>query len=420
MTKQISRLGAKCTYSNVEREIHQIGDRRIYDLQARAGESPFFAYDLAAIERRVIELRQALPSCVKILYSPKVNPFQPLIHELARLVDGFDVASGGELEAALNTSVDPATCLLTGPGKTPAEIDTALSAGVIINVESSQQLKDVIDRNAKFRHRPKVSFRINPTAFSVAQRASRYLRTPFGFDPEQLPQVLTYAKAKGAEIVGFHGFFGSQQYDHNELAKTQARLFDLVEKLARESGIDSYFVNLGGGFPISFFEEEDSFSLEEMGRAMEKWMRLKSLPDGKVNIVLEFGRYLVAEAGYYVARVIDRKKIEDETFIVLDGGLNHNYLATGVFGREKSPNARVALCGDALEHRRITRVSIVGPLCTSFDRMATLVELREPEVGDYIIVRNAGAYGPTFSPINFLSRRPPVEMLVRSTYGSGI
>lgn len=391
-----------------------IAGHRIEDLAARADGGAFYAYDLERVRQRIKELRQHLPDTVSLYYSPKVNPFPPLLHELSALVDGFDVASGRELKAVLNTQVAPAACLFTGPGKNVEDIRSAVAAGVIVNLESSEQLSQTITVAEQMGKKPRVAFRINPVGLVSGLGLGRYDHSPFGFEPAQLPRALQVARESDARIEGFHGFFGSQFYDVAELVRIQTALFSLSVELAAGIGLERYFVNLGGGFPVGFYEADPTFDLLSMGQAMREWTGRLLPADGRVSLILELGRYLVAEAGYYVARVVDCKKVGDEEFIVLQGGLNHNMLAAGVFGRAAASNARVSLSGAGLEQRRTKTVSVVGPLCTSVDRFATHVVLPEPRIGDYVVIANSGAYGASFSPLNFLGHERVQEMIVRS------
>lgn len=394
--------------------LDQIAGHSIMGLAARAGGGPFYAYDVRQIKKRIEELRELMPEGVQLFYSPKVNPSQPLLHEMAEMVDGFDLASAKELRSALNTRVAADRCLLTGPAKGDADIDIALAAGSIINLESSAQLACALARGSKTGRTPRLSFRINPYEFVSHIGLGRYDKSPFGFDPSELPNALDDACANGAKIEGFHGFFGSQFYDIGEIGRIQKALFALSEKLANHIGLDRYFINLGGGFPVPFYEGEPEFDLAGMASQMNDWLRNRLPQDGRVTVILELGRYLVSEAGFYVAKVVDCKSIADERFVVLDGGLNHNSLAAGVFGRSDAPNAKVAICGENVGERPLQTVSIVGPLCTAVDRFASRISLPQPKIGDYIVVRNAGAYGPSFSPAGFLSHASAEELLVHS------
>lgn len=397
------------------RTCSDIAGHSIEMLAARAKGEAFYAYDVSKIQTRIRELREYLPNGVSLYFSPKVNPFEPLLHAISGLVDGFDMASGSELSAVLNTQISPENCLLTGPGKIFTEMRAAVAAGVIVNVESREQLLQTLTIARGLNIQPRLAFRINPRFLVSSMGLGRYAQSPFGIEPEELPSLLKTALKEGASIEGFHGFFGSQFHDVRELAQIQKQLFLYSQELANGVCLPRFFVNLGGGFPVGFFEGDPNFDLPEMGKEMQVWIDEHLPSDGRVSLIIELGRYLVAEAGYYVSQIIDVKTIGDEKFAILQGGLNHNMLATGVFGQGKSSNSRVFLSGQNLESRPICSTSIVGPLCTSVDRFATDVLLPDPQIGDHIVIEHCGAYGPSFSPTGFLGHSPAQEILVRPT-----
>ena len=135
------------------------------------------------------------------------------------------------------------------------------------------------------------------------------------------------------------------------------------------------------------------------------------IDETKAHVVIELGRYIVGESGVYVCRVIDRKVSRGETFLITDGGLHHHLAASGNFGQVIRRNYPLAV-GNRMKGKPLETVNVVGPLCTPLDLLGAKMELPRAKVGDLIVVFQSGAYGPTASPINFLSHPGPKEVLV--------
>jgi diaminopimelate decarboxylase len=228
---------------------------------------------------------------------------------------------------------------------------------------------------------------------------------PFGVDAARVRALARDLVAAGADWRGFHIFAGSQALDAGAIIDSQAHTLDLAARLADEIGRVPPLVNLGGGFGIPYFPGDVPLDVESVGAALAGELgRLET------QYAIELGRWLVGEAGIYLARVIDRKESHGETFLVVDGGLHHHLAATGNFGtvvRRNYPIAVAHRMGDAREEV----VSVVGPLCTPLDRLADRVALPRAEVGDLIAIFASGAYGATASPQAFLGHPPVTELL---------
>jgi diaminopimelate decarboxylase len=377
-----------------------IGGRSVEELLT---SSPLFVYDAAVVRSRVARFRSAFPG-IDLHYAVKANPFAPLLAAMASLVDGFDVASAGELErvATLGKAVS-----FAGPGKTDAELDVAIGAGVTINLESENEADRALAIADRRGATPRLAVRVNPefelrgSGMRMGGRAS-----PFGVDAERAPALVKRILAAGAEWRGFHIFAGSQALDPAGIIDSQAHTLDLAVRLADAAGATPPLVNLGGGFGIPYFPGEQVLDIEAIGAALTP--RLCVLPD--TRFAIELGRWLVGEAGIYLTRIVDRKESRGETFLICDGGLNHQLAATGNLGTVVRRNYPVAVATAVADAARET-VSVVGPLCTPLDRMADQVELPIAGPGDVIAIFMAGAYGLTASPWEFLGHPRPAEIL---------
>lgn len=387
-----------------------VGGQKATDLAAEG--TPLFVYSAALIRDRVASLRTALPKKVALHYAVKANPYIPILELFASLVDGFDIASGGELEILRAAGIDPSLVSFAGPGKRDAELEAAIVAGVTLNLESEAEAERALRIAEKIGKTPRLAIRVNPK-FDLKGSGMKMGggAKPFGLDAERVPALARKIIASGAEWRGFHIFAGSQALDAEAIADTQGQTLDLAARLARESGAPLPHCNLGGGFGIPYFPGDVPLDTTRIGEALED--RLAALPDelAETQFCIELGRHLVGEAGVYLCRVIDRKISHGEVFLVTDGGLHHQLAASGNFGtvvRRNYPVAVATRFGAEVEEE----ASVVGCLCTPLDILANKGGFPRAEVGDLIAVFCAGAYGASASPANFLGQGPAREILV--------
>jgi diaminopimelate decarboxylase len=390
-----------------------IGGIPVGQLAARAGNTPFFAYERAAISRRIEELRRAFPDGLQLSYAVKANPMPAVVQHLSGHVDGFDVASAGEMAVALDTPMPAERVSFAGPGKTPAELTQAVAAGVTLNVESETEAVLVADAGSRLGVRPRVAIRVNPD-FQIKGSGMRLGGGPqqFGIDAEQVPALLRRLAAVELDLLGFHVFAGSQNLHAEILAQAQRKTAELVVRLAGAAPQPVRYVNVGGGFGIPYFERDQALDLAAIGNSLAAVLSEQlrpALPEAR--IVVELGRYLVGEAGVYVTRIIDRKQSRGRTFLVVDGGLHHQLAASGNFGQVIRKNYPIAVA-NRMEAPCTEIVSVVGRLCTPLDLLAHEVPLPRAEIGDLLAIFQAGAYGVTASPTAFLGHPAPQELLV--------
>jgi diaminopimelate decarboxylase len=336
-----------------------------------------------------------------------------VVQHLSGHVDGFDVASAGEMAVVLDTPMPVERVSFAGPGKTPAELTRAVAAGVTVNVESETEAVRVADAGNRLGVRPRVAIRVNPD-FQIKGSGMRLGGGPqqFGVDAERVPVLLRRLAAMELDVVGFHVFAGSQNLHADILAEAQRKTAELVVRLAGAAPQPVRYVNLGGGFGIPYFERDQALDLasirDSLAAVLAEQLR-PALPGAR--IVVELGRYLVGEAGVYITRIIDRKQSRGRTFLVVDGGLHHQLAASGNFGQVIRKNYPIAIA-NRMEAPRTEIVSVVGCLCTPLDLLAHEVPLPRAQVDDLVAIFQAGAYGMTASPTSFLSHPAPPEMLV--------
>ena len=390
----------------------QIGSVALPRLAQRIGATPFYAYGRTQLTDRVAHLRAHLPPQLALHYSIKANPMPAVVQHMAALVDGLDVASGGEMRIALDTPMAPSQISFAGPGKSEAELSQALAAGVCVNIESEREILLLARLSHSCGVAARALLRVNPD-FELRSSGMKMGggAKQFGIDAEQAPAMLALAAASGVAVHGLQIFSGSQSLKADAIIEAQSRTVELALRLAGDAPHPIVSVNIGGGFGIPYFPGERALDLGPIGAHLATLQATlhASLPQARMAI--ELGRYLVGEAGVYVARVIDRKVSRGDVFLVTDGGLHHHLAASGNFGQVIRKNYPVAV-GNRMVADQSGPASVVGPLCTPLDLLADRMELAHAEVGDLIVVFQSGAYGLSASPASFLGHPPAHEALV--------
>ncbi|MFS0771489.1 pyridoxal-dependent decarboxylase, exosortase A system-associated [Sphingomonas sp. 1P08PE] len=374
-----------------------------------ATQTPVFVYDPAIVAGQVARFRTALPG-IDLHYAIKANPHPGLLAAIAPMIDGLDVASGGELATAL--AVKPAAAIsFAGPGKRDEELAAAIRAGATLNIESEGEGDRALTIAARLGLRPRLAVRVNPdvelkgSGMKMGGRPS-----PFGVDAVRVPALVRRLIAAGADWRGFHIYAGSQALDAAAIADTQGATLALAGRLAESAGQAPPLVNLGGGFGVPYFAGDRPVDVDLIGSRLADALAVRPAILADSRFAIELGRWLVAEAGVYLARVIDRKESGGETFLVVDGGLNHQLAASGNFGTVVRRNYPVAVAHRMGEQADDT-VSVVGPLCTPLDRLGDRIALPRAGPGDLIAIFLAGAYGATASPAAFLGHPPATEIV---------
>jgi diaminopimelate decarboxylase len=388
-----------------------VGGRSVDALVAEADGTPLFVYDIEMVRRRVERFRAAFRG-INLHYAIKANTYSPLLKDIAKIVDGLDVASSGEMEAALAAGMEPNDISFAGPGKTDEELAAAIDAGVALNLESEGEADRAIAIARRRGRRARLAVRVNPD-FEIRGSGMRMGggAKPFGVDAERVPALVRRLIEAEADWRGFHIFAGSQALDADALIEAQRATVALAASLAEEVGQAPPLVNLGGGFGIPYFAGEQPLDVEKVGEALHEAVKARPRILADSGFAIELGRWLVGEAGVYLTRIVDRKVSHGKTFLVVDGGMHHQLAASGNFGQVVRRNYPVAIAtrfGEA----PMEDVSIVGCLCTPLDRLGDDVMLPRAEVGDLVAVFLAGAYGLSASPQAFLGHKPAREILV--------
>jgi diaminopimelate decarboxylase len=386
-----------------------IGGQDVETLVKQAGGTPLFVYDSYEIASRVAKFRAAFPEEVALHFAVKANSYAPLLEVMAGLVDGFDVASAGELGRIAHLGLPIS---FAGPGKRDQELETAIRAGVTVNLESEGEAKRALAICAREGLTARLAVRVNPP-FGLKGSGQKMggLPSQFGVDHERAPALIRRIVEARAEWHGLHIFAGSQALQAEALIELQHDTVALAASICEEAGHAPPHVNLGGGFGIPYFAKDQPLDVEAVGEALANTLseRPKILAD--TEFAIELGRWLVGEAGVYLTRIVDKKESRGKTFLVTDGGLHHQLAASGNFGQLLRRNYPVAIA-TRFNAEPEEEVTITGCLCTPLDLLADEAMLPRAEVGDLVAIFCAGAYGLTASPQEFLSQPRAREILV--------
>jgi diaminopimelate decarboxylase len=387
-----------------------VSGRPLSQVVAAVGSTPCYLYDRERLSARVASLRTALPPAIHLHYAVKANPMPALVGHMARQVDGLDVASRGELRVALDAGMAPATISFAGPGKSAAELEQSVAAGILVNVESFREVHLLARASETCGIPARVAVRVNlPFELRASGMKMSGGARPFGVDAESVPQLLGEIGSMGLAFEGFHLFAGSQNLRAAAIVEAQTRSYDLVTGWLAQCPRAPKILNLGGGFGIPYTSQDAPLDLQPIAANLAELLHRaqRDVPDA--HLTIELGRYLVGEAGIYVCRVVDRKISRGQVFLVVDGGMHHHLAASGNFGQVMRRNYPVAVNrSDGASET----ASIVGPLCTPLDLLADRAQLDVAEVGDLIVVFQSGAYGRSASPREFLSHPDAVEALI--------
>ncbi|MEN3942054.1 hypothetical protein WJU23_12225 [Prosthecobacter sp. SYSU 5D2] len=374
--------------------------------------TPFYAYDLAQVEERTKELRASLPEGARLYHSFKANPLPRIAEEIRKGGAQAEITSEGEQKAAIEAGHDLSQALYGGPGKTAAEIQSAITAGVRwFSCESWLDLKRLSESAVANSVELQILLRVNPAEAPNARLAMTGVESQFGFDETlfHAPDAAERVRQPGICLRGVHVYFGTQVASVQALADNTRRALETASRLEETLGLQCTVVNAGGGFPWPYANHASYPDLTGLCAALTAVWEASPMHN-KAELWFEAGRYLCAGAGSLVTRVLDVKQSRTRTFVVLDTGIHH---LGGMAGLGRIPRGAVTFQNLSSEEGAEMTADIVGPLCTPLDSLARGVKLPAVEPGDLLAVPNVGAYGLTASLIGFLSHGAPAEISYR-------
>jgi diaminopimelate decarboxylase len=382
------------------------------DLEHIAGGTPCYIYDRNQIKTNIIALKTLLPKKIKLHYAIKANPMPNLVAHAANYLDGLDVASHQELLTALSTGIEPGKVSIAGPGKTEKSLLAAIISGVVINVESKTELVRIQKIASLHKKQANVAFRINPD-FELKGAAMKMSGGPkqFGIDAEVFAETFSMVNEQSINFVGFHIFSGSQNLSVDALLESYRKALELAFVLSEQINVLPKQINIGGGIGVSYHSGQVPVDIKRLCLGLHELLDELATKLVDTEVHLELGRFLVANAGMYLCKIVDIKESRGKTFWVCDGGMHHHLANSGNLGQVFRKNYPVFLA-NCIDSTLTQHVDIVGPLCTPLDIIASNISLPMGEIGGYVAVMLSGAYGASASPQGFLSQGEALEMLI--------
>ena len=375
--------------------------------------TPLYCYSASQIRERLALFRRCFSRQEQLIcYAVKANANLSLLRMIAREGAGFDIVSGGELERVRRADKRAvARTVFSGVGKTAEEMDLALRAGILLfNVESEQELELLTERAAKLRKKARVALRVNPDVFAETHPyISTGLREhKFGIDISHAREVYgRAAKSKWLSPEGVSVHIGSQIRSASPFGAALKRVRTLVEELASD-GIRIRSVDAGGGLGIDYAAP---LGAEKFDAAQEVAEYAAALTEGlrglRIRLLLEPGRFLVAQAGALVARVLYRKRNGTKEFLITDAGMN-DLIRPALYGahHEIVPVERPVEAS-----QETVTMDVVGPVCETGDFFARDRAMPDVHPGALIALLDAGAYAMSIAS-NYNSRGRAAEVLV--------
>ena len=390
------------TFERLEGVVHCDG-LPLTELADRFG-TPLYVYSAAAIAARYREVDDAFRGYPhRLHYALKANSTLGIARLVRSLGAAADANSGGEIDVALRAGFTPGEIVFTGVGKTEAELQRAIALGLrSINAESEGEIER-IDAIASARGTAaRVAVRVNP---DIDARSHPHISTgpksnKFGVAiTDALEMCLRMRGRPGLRIVGLHSHVGSQITQLEPLRRAAEALVTLAREV-KDAGITIEHLDIGGGLGVSY-EGQPVPTAAEYADSV-----LPIIRESGLDLILEPGRYVVAQAGVLVSRVVDIKpQAGGKLFVIVDAGMTElmRPMLYGAYHRIEPLQA-----SDAPE----VLCDVVGPICETTDTLGKDRRLRRPEVGDLMVIFDAGAYGSVMAS-NYNRRLMPAEVLIR-------
>lgn len=347
-------------------------------------QTPLYVYDFDSMSKQYSALKEAFRGRKSMLaYAVKANSNLSVVKHFAKLGAGADCVSIGEVRRAFMAGIPKYRIIFSGVGKRDDEIREAIERDILyINVESEAELARVEIIAKELGVCARISIRVNP---NIDPKTHPYISTglhdnKFGVDIDTAKRL--YIRSNNSENldpVGIHFHIGSQLTELDPIREAAEIVADMVRSLSAAVGIELKFFDVGGGLGVCY-ENEETIDPYEYAQAI-----LSTLTGMDITVICEPGRYLSANAGYFLTKVLYEKRNGDKRFVVVDGAMN-DLLRPSLY----SAYHRVDALGKGGE---LSRADVVGPVCESGDFLAKDCELPKMEHNDLLVIHSAGAYG---------------------------
>lgn len=351
---------------------------------------------------------------LEISFAIKSNPNPAILRVMAGEADWFDASSWAEVHRALNAGKPAGRITYSGPGKRPAELTAAVTAGIPIVVESLDEIAQLAELTAGRADRQPVLLRVNPDDVPRGFGATMSGRpSQFGVDENLAPRAMAAIDAApGLRLTGLHIYTGSNALSAEPIIENFGNMARIFLRLTGNRTRPLSKLIFGSGFGIAYHKGQDDLDVPAVRDGIAPVLRDLRTRSGLADcaFLLEMGRWLVGPAGALVTRVLSRKTSRGQEIAVCDAGFNNHIAACGMMGATFRKDYPVIALTDDADGATET-VRITGPLCTSIDAVAGPLELPRLRRGDAVAIMQSGADGLTASPTRFISHPDPVEIL---------
>ncbi|EHK0032744.1 diaminopimelate decarboxylase [Vibrio parahaemolyticus] len=385
-----------------------------YPQLAQSIGTPFYAYSRAQMTHDLQTLKSTMPQALTFYYSLKANPNLSLVKIIHQQGVGCEVCSLTELETALNAGASVQDIIFVGPGKSDKEltrcVELGIKAVVVESLNELQRLETVASRAGKSQA---FAFRINPNFTSEKARLVMSGKPrQFGIDEDIVMAALNQLdRYPHLTLTGIHVYLGTRILDAKAVIENTRNILSLVTSIESKLDRPLGFVDIGGGLGIPYYPKEQFLDLDATALGLTPLIAQFKANHPETRIIMELGRYIIARSGVFITAVRDIKTSKGKTFAICDGGSNCHGAAAGL-GSVIRKNFPIRRLGTPIEDEPTEDYMITGPLCTPTDLIGDSVMLPQLQSGDLLGVFHSGAYGPTASPVNFLSFGQPAEVLI--------
>lgn len=379
----------------------------------------FYLYDTSVMQDKITQLKKTLPSNVQIYYAMKANPhIKFLTAAKTAKAKGIEVASIGEAKGTIDAGFSGNDIIFTGPGKSQEELEWSVKNKIHkVHIESLVEAHRLNNICEKEGHTQDILIRVNPN-FDIHGAQAKFSgdSSKFGIDQsvflDVLPQIL---ELPHLNFQGLHVYAASGVLKAEDLLENCRRVFTIVREVeARYDDVRCDIIDFGGGFGVDYLETGDDFSVEFYATELQKLIENFAFSDRQ--LIIELGRYLAADSGWYCTKILDIKTSLGKKQVICSGGAHH-------FRRPVALNINHPLIIIPQNEPKIFNgqesvtddmAFIAGPLCNgAADKLAAKdIYIEKAEIGDVVILGLAGAYGLSMSHVNFLSHPEPEEFFV--------
>lgn len=381
---------------------------------AKQYHTPLYLYDLDSIIERIRQIKSSLDPEIKLYYAVKANPNLHLLKKIRPEIDGFDISSAGELKQCNQAGINSSILSFAGPGKSPQELQKAIESSCgSISIESEDELIRIIETAKSIDRRANVSIRINPqkiiNKFAMKMGGKP---TQFGVDEENVSSIIKLIKDSQdwLNFIGYHVYSGTQCLEAESLRENFEYILQMIGTIIKDHQLPGQKINLGGGFGVAYFQNNQPLDLEQTIKFLNDSVQKFRKDNPEMKFIIELGRYLTAEFGYYLTTVLATKNSRGKKYAIIDGGMHQNQSASGNLGQIIKKNYKIENIADSSE-QSLEKIDISGCLCTPLDSMATDLEINTVNTDDLLVFYNSGAYGFSASPLMFLGHETPKEIL---------